>query len=84
VVERFRQGLQNEMSLATLEQITVPTLLLTGDADLYTPPPMLARMAERIPNREIAVIDGAGHAAFWEQPEVFNTTVLDFIGRHSE
>ena len=81
VVERFRQGLNNEMTLDTLEQIAAPTLLLTGDADLYTPPPMMRRMAERIPNREIAVIDGAGHAAFWEQPDAFNAAVLDFIGR---
>jgi len=24
----------------------------------------------------------AGHSVHWEQPEIFNRLVLDFIGRH--
>jgi len=23
-----------------------------------------------------------GHSAFWEQPEIFNRAVLDFISKH--
>jgi pimeloyl-ACP methyl ester carboxylesterase len=25
------------------------------------------------------VVSGAGHSAYWEQPEVFNRTVLEFL-----
>jgi pimeloyl-ACP methyl ester carboxylesterase len=24
-----------------------------------------------------------GHSSYWERPEFFNRTVLDFIGRHA-
>ena len=54
-------------------------MLLTGDADLYTPPPMMKKMADKNPSLRDGVIAGAGHAAFWEQPEAFNRTVLDFM-----
>jgi pimeloyl-ACP methyl ester carboxylesterase len=61
----------------------VPKLLLTGDADQYMPPALLAQAMAKLRNAEMAVIAGAGHAAFWEQPAVFNRIVLDFIGRHT-
>jgi pimeloyl-ACP methyl ester carboxylesterase len=28
------------------------------------------------------VIPECGHSAYWEQPELFNRAVLDFIGNH--
>ena len=62
--------------------ITIPTLLLTGDADLYTPPSVLRLLAARFPNCQSLVIPECGHSAFWEQPEAFNQAVLDFISKH--
>jgi pimeloyl-ACP methyl ester carboxylesterase len=29
------------------------------------------------------IVTEAGHSIYWEQPAVFNRTVLDFIARHS-
>jgi len=65
-----------------LAAITTPTLLLTGDADLYTPPSVLRLLAARFPNCESVVIPECGHSAFWEQPERFNQLVLDFLSKH--
>ena len=76
------QPRRNRISFATLETIAVPTLLITGDADLYTPPPVLRLFAARFPNCESAILPECGHSAFWEQPELFNRTVLEFINRH--
>jgi pimeloyl-ACP methyl ester carboxylesterase len=76
------QGTKNRITYAALERIETPTLLLTGDADLYVPPPVLRLFAARFPNRESVVIHECGHSAFWEQPEAFNRTVLDFISKH--
>lgn len=73
------QATKNRITFAALETIGTPTLLLTGDADLYTPPSVLRLFAERFPNCESVVIPECGHSAFWEQPELFNRTVLDFI-----
>ena len=76
------QPTRNRITFAALEQIKTPTLLLTGDADLYTPPPVLRLFAARFPNCESLVIPECGHSAFWEQPEQFNRAVLDFISKH--
>ena len=76
------QPTRNRITFAALETIRIPTLLLTGDADLYTPPSVLRLFAARFPNCESVVIPECGHSAFWEQPEMFNRTVLDFISKH--
>jgi pimeloyl-ACP methyl ester carboxylesterase len=73
---------RNRITFAALETIKTPTLLLTGDADLYTPPAVLRLFAARFPDCESAVIPECGHSAFWEQPEQFNQVVLDFISKH--
>jgi pimeloyl-ACP methyl ester carboxylesterase len=73
--------MRNRITFALLETIRLPTLLLTGDADLYTPPPVLKLFKDRIKNSKSIVIPGCGHSAYWEQPELFNRAVLDFIGK---
>src|SRR5207237_995791 len=39
------QPLKNRITFAELEHITVPALLLTGDADMFAPPPVLKLFA---------------------------------------
>jgi pimeloyl-ACP methyl ester carboxylesterase len=56
--------------------------MMTGDADLNMPPAIARMFASRFPNAELALIAEAGHSAHWEQPEIFNRLVLDFIARH--
>ena len=76
------QAMQNRITFEALKRIKAPTLLITGDADLYTPPSVLRLFAARFPNCESAVIPECGHSAFWEQPEQFNRVVLDFLLKH--
>jgi pimeloyl-ACP methyl ester carboxylesterase len=76
------QATRNRLSFSLLETITVPTLLLSGDADLYAPPPVLGLFAARIRNSRSVVIGECGHSAYWERPEAFNTEVLTFLGKH--
>ena len=76
------QSTRNRITFALLEQISVPTLLLTGDADLYAPPPILRLFAARIKGSEILVVPEAGHSVYWERPEVFNRSVVEFIRKH--
>ena len=44
-----------EVTWAKLETLKVPTLLMTGDADLYTPPSALRMFTARMPYAESAV-----------------------------
>ncbi len=75
------QPMRNRITFALLETIEVPTLLLTGGADLYAPPPVLRLFAARIKGSKEVIIPQAGHSAYWEEPEAFNRAVLDFIGK---
>ena len=56
--------------------------LLTGDADLYAPPAVLRLFAARIKGSESVIVPEVGHSTYWEQPEIFNKTVMAFIGKH--
>lgn len=76
------QTMRNKLTFSLLEGIKIPTLLLTGDADLYSPPAVLRMFSARIKNSESVVVPEAGHSAYWEQPEIFNRTVLAFIQKH--
>jgi pimeloyl-ACP methyl ester carboxylesterase len=76
------QPMKNRMTFALLETVKVPTLLLTGGADMYAPPPLLRLFATRIKGAETIVVPEAGHSSYWEQPDVFNRAVLDFIRKH--
>ncbi len=73
---------KNRLTFAALAKIRAPTLLLTGDSDLYTPPPVLRRFAEAIPGAACVVIPECGHSAYWETPQRFNDEVLRFLKRN--
>ena len=76
------QTFRNKVTFAMIETITVPTLLLTGDADPFAPPPVMRMFAARVKGSQSVVIPEAGHSAYWEQPEFFNRAVLDFLAKH--
>ena len=79
-----RQNLANVVTPAKLETLKVPTLLITGAADLVTPPSIMRMIARHIPDNEIVIVAESGHSPYWEQPEYFNRTVIDFIRRHAK
>ena len=60
----------------------IPTLVIAGDADLYAPPALMRRIADRIKGAQFAVFPDAGHSVWWEAPDKFNQTVLAFVAKH--
>jgi pimeloyl-ACP methyl ester carboxylesterase len=74
--------LANIVTPAKLETLKVPTLLMSGAADLATPPAITRMIARHVPDNEVAIVAECGHSPYWERPDVFNHTVLEFIGRH--
>ena len=73
---------RNRLTFAALGRLAIPTLLITGDADLYLPPPVLKRYAEAIPGSKHIVIPECGHSAYWETPQRFNDEVLRFLEKN--
>jgi pimeloyl-ACP methyl ester carboxylesterase len=80
----FRQGVANEITTAKLEGMKVPTLLITGDADLITPPSIMRMVAQHIPGSEISIVAESGHSTYWEQPDIFNSAVLSFLAKRGK
>jgi pimeloyl-ACP methyl ester carboxylesterase len=76
------QATKNRMSFGLLESLRMPTLLLTGGADLYAPPPVMRLFAARLRGAETMVFPEAGHSSYWEAAEDFNRTVLAFLAKH--
>ena len=77
------QASREPMAFARLETMRIPVLVLASGADLLSPPALMRLLGEHIPNSEFVVVPEAGHAAFWEQPESWNRTVLEFLSRHN-
>lgn len=76
------QTMRNVVTFALVGTIRTPTLLLTGGADLYAPPPVMRLFVTRIKGSESVVVPEAGHSTYWEQPEAFNRAVLTFIRKY--
>ena len=76
------QPLGEPITYARLQTMRVPTLVLSGEADLLSPPALMRMLAAHIPTSRFVSISDVGHAGFWERPEVWNGLVLEFIGQH--
>jgi len=81
-VDAFAQSLAHEITWSALETLTLPVQLLTGDADLYSPPSVMRLNAGHLRNVRAHVVREAGHNPHWEQPAAWNSLLIDFIGRH--
>lgn len=80
--ERTAQPPRSPMTYARLATLRVPVLVLVGEADLLSPPVLMRLLASHIPQCQVATVPEAGHAAFWEQPDIWNRLVLDFLAQH--
>jgi 3-oxoadipate enol-lactonase len=64
---------------ARLSAIGVPTLCVAGELDKSSPPDVVAAIAERIAGARFAMIPGAPHMLFIEQPRVVARVIGDFL-----
>jgi 3-oxoadipate enol-lactonase len=56
-----------------------PILYLVGEHDALTPPATIELCHRLVAGSRFAVLPGAGHSSYFEQPEAFNETVLAFL-----
>ncbi|BCJ41317.1 alpha/beta hydrolase [Actinoplanes ianthinogenes] len=62
-----------------LTKVSVPTLVVVGRDDEFTPVADAELMHRLIPDSTLAVIDGAGHLPNLEQPAAFNAALHAFL-----
>jgi pimeloyl-ACP methyl ester carboxylesterase len=63
----------------TLSGIRVPTLVIAGDKDIFTPLHCSRHMHGTIPDSELLVVPNGSHGALVEQPELINLRLEKFI-----
>ena len=61
-----------------LSRVSCPTLIVSADRD-YTPVSLKETYIKLLPDARLVVIEDSRHATPLDQPEVFNTTLLDFL-----
>jgi 3-oxoadipate enol-lactonase len=64
---------------AQLSGVTVPTLVLVGEQDEATPPPMSVELSASLPNARLVVLPGLAHVPQLQAPEVFLGAIRPFI-----
>jgi 3-oxoadipate enol-lactonase len=65
--------------LPLLEEIRVPTLVIVGREDAYTPLALAEQLRDNIPGSKLVVIDGAGHMPNLERPCAFNEALESWL-----
>ncbi len=65
-----------------LDQIKVPTLIIAGENDPFTPPRQSEKMHSMIPNSEILMIHKGTHTALIEQPDLMHLRMEIFLRDH--
>jgi pimeloyl-ACP methyl ester carboxylesterase len=64
---------------ANLGQIKVPVLCLVGSLDGNAPPPVMEKMAGKIPGARYVCLPGLGHMPNLEAPSAYDAAIVDFL-----
>jgi 3-oxoadipate enol-lactonase len=62
-----------------LGQVRVPVLVLVGEHDEATPPPMSRELASLLPNARLKILSGCAHVPQLQAPELFLDAIGDFL-----
>jgi 3-oxoadipate enol-lactonase len=79
-LERSLRGMRERMETCSkLPGISVPVLILVGEADKITPPEAAHYLHENIEHSRLTVIKDAGHLSSLENPDAFNDALKGFL-----
>jgi 3-oxoadipate enol-lactonase len=62
-----------------LAKVKIPVLVLVGEQDEATPPPMSHELAAGLPNARLQVIPGCAHVPQLQAPGIFLEAIGDFL-----
>jgi len=84
--EKVHKGRPPQISPNTPEKlasIKAPTFLIAGGMDLVTPAGSVRLYRRHLTvENEFLLIPEAGHVPFWEEPEIFNRALIEFLLKH--
>jgi 3-oxoadipate enol-lactonase len=78
----FRAACDDLASLdlrAALAGVKVPVLVMVGEHDEATPPPMSQELASLLPDARLKILPGCAHVPQLQAPELFLETIADFL-----
>jgi 3-oxoadipate enol-lactonase len=64
---------------AQLSSVEVPVLVLVGEQDEATPPPMSRELAAGLPDGKLVVLPGCAHVPQLQAPDLFMKAIRPFI-----
>lgn len=76
---RLTKSAENHDTVNELHKIKCPTLIVGGEEDCLTPLKEQRILKDKIPNSELVILSGCGHASMYEKPFLFSSLVLGFI-----
>ncbi len=65
------------------DHIAQPTLMISGERDLFLPAAYTTPMTEMVPRLERHIIDGCGHWMMWERPDEVNALMLGWLSQQT-
>lgn len=66
-----------------LEKVNVPTLVIAGESDIFTPLPVLLKIARKIKGSELIVLPKGSHGGLVEHAELVCLRIEKFIKEHA-
>ncbi|MDF2472868.1 MAG: alpha/beta hydrolase [Anaerocolumna sp.] len=76
---RLTESAENHDVVGQLQNIKVPTLIISSENDYITPMAEQRILHQHITSSELVVLPNTGHASMYERPVLFATLVLGFI-----
>jgi 3-oxoadipate enol-lactonase len=64
-----------------LAKVKMPVLVLVGEHDEATPPPMSHELAALLPNARLKILTGCAHVPQLQAPQLFLEAIADFVAR---
>jgi 3-oxoadipate enol-lactonase len=64
-----------------LSKVKIPVLVLVGEHDEATPPPMSHELAALLPNARLKVLAGCAHVPQLQAPQAFLDAIADFLNQ---
>ena len=76
---KVAKSLWNWRAGKELRRINVPTLIIVGEKDVFTPPRFSRLLHAEIPNSRLIIEENASHYLMLERPDLVNAEIISFL-----